>query len=676
MTLHSPITDLKGVGPALASKFTKVGIATVGDFLQYVPRQYNDYSGVVPIANMMPGNVTLQVTFTDVTQRRVKRGLHITQAIAQDSTGKVRIVWFNQPYRASQLTHEEYLLRGVYEYKNNRLQIVNPSVELLSSVQKDVTILPTYPERVGLKSHQLRKLFTTLFAQDLQVTDVLPRDIVIKHGLLSAYDAYKTIHLPNSEHALLDAKRRLAFEELFVIMCAVQSLKDSNKRVTALPIVFDENAAKTFVKQLPFTLTDDQRIVAWKILQDMQQRQPMNRLVEGDVGSGKTVVAALASLMALQSNMQVALIAPTEILARQHYKTLRTLLQHTKHAQDIQLLVGSVNKTEKQQIKHKISTKKATLLIGTHALLERDIDWHTLGLVIIDEQHRFGVKQRQRLLQAAGHMPHTLCMTATPIPRSLALTLFGELDISIIKQKPLHKASITTSIVSPNSTQQMYSKITASLEAGRQAYIVCPLIHDSDVLDVASAEETFKEVTQKYFKKYRVGLLHGRLKPVQKDEVMQAFAKHELDVIVTTTVIEVGVDVPNATDMVILGADRFGLAQLHQLRGRIGRGVHSGTCYLVMSDSNKPSKRMQAIANTSDGFELAEYDLELRGAGAIYGTMQHGALDLRYVQLTDYALISEVRGAVTAFTKKGDFMVKYPQLADKITKTLQLTYLN
>jgi ATP-dependent DNA helicase RecG len=676
MTQGSAVTEITGVGLVLAEKLAKIGIFTVKDLLDYFPRKYDDYSDVVSVKDMMPGYVTLKVTFANISERRVKRGLHITQAEAIDQSGKVRVIWFNQPYRASNLTAREYLLRGTYEFKNSRLQIVNPSIELVDDIQLDKTIIATYPERVGLKNHQLRKIIQKALVANIKLTDTLPKEVTTEHMLLPLEQAYKEIHIPETSESLALAKRRFAFEELFVIMTATQSIKDATKKAKALPIPFNKEVAQMFVTQLPFDLTDDQRATAWKILQDMESTEPMNRLVEGDVGSGKTVVAAMALLMALENGMQVAFIAPTEILARQHFKTIQSLLSHTQHAKDTALLVGSLKKSEKQLVKEGINNKTINCVVGTHALFEEDVSWHSLGLVIIDEQHRFGVKQRQKLHAKSGTNPHILCMTATPIPRSLALTVYGELDISIIKQKPVVKAEIATQIVSPNSTQQMYEAVKLALNEGRQAYIVCPLITESEVLNTASAEETYKVVRQKYLKEYRVGLLHGKMKPADKDAVMQSFKDHELDVLVATTVIEVGVDVPNATDMIILGADRFGLAQLHQLRGRVGRGIHPGRCYLVMSDSTKPSKRMHAIVSTNDGFELAEYDLEIRGAGAIYGTSQHGELDLRHVQLSDHQLIAEVRSAVNAFTKKGDYMVKYPQLAEKITKTLQLTYLN
>lgn len=676
ISVRSPVEAIRGVGPSFAKKLQKLGITTVSELLVYFPRDYDDYSSIVYIADMKPGFVTLRVKFEKVTERRVRRGLHITQADAVDESGKVRVVWFNQPYRSGNLTSKDYLLRGKYEFKNNHLQIVNPSVELADTVRVQTTIVPSYSERAGIKSYQLRKVFNSLFDEGIEMEETLPSSIITTHGLLSLFDAYRTVHQPITSNQLAVAKRRFAFEELFVVMMAAQMIKQTNKKAKALPVQFNESIAKHFVSELPFKLTDDQRKTAWQILQDMQSSVPMNRLLEGDVGTGKTVVAAMASLMVIHNRLQVAFIAPTEILARQHYETLRQAFAHTIYRDSIDLLVGSLKIVSKKQLKDRVAQNQTKLLIGTHAMLEEDVTWHSLGLVVIDEQHRFGVKQRQKLQIQTGHMPHILSMTATPIPRSLALTVYGELDISIIKQRPTKKAEIDTQIVSPNSIEQMYAQVIQSLNNKRQAYIVCPLITESEMLNTASAEETYTSVCQKYLKGYRIGLLHGKLKDDEKDSVMQRFKRHELDVLVTTTVIEVGVDVPNATEIIILGADRFGLAQLHQLRGRVGRGEHPGRCYLVMSESLKPSKRIQAIAKTTDGFELAEYDLELRGAGAIYGTAQHGALDLRYVQLSDYALIAEVRDAVKQAAKNVDFMVEYPYLADKIKKTLQLTYLN
>lgn len=677
MDVDREVSEIKGVGPALSEKFAKIGVNSIGDLLEYFPRVYSDYSDATTINKIRPGLVTLVVRFDNIKTRRVRRGLHITESEAYDGTGRVKVVWFNQPYRAGAIkSNEKYTVHGKFELKSSRLQIINPSVELTKDIKTDQTIMPTYSERVGLKNHNIKKAIANMLGSKPNIIDSLPQEIVKTYKLMGLTLAYNEIHVPTTANNLDSAKRRFAFEELFIIMLASGLIKKDNKKIPATPVKFREASAKEFVAELPFDLTDSQRRVIWKTYQDMQLDVPMNRLIEGDVGSGKTVVATMAALMALEAGMQVAIIAPTEILARQHYATVRELLAHTNYANATSLAVGSLTKKQKIDFRQDISNGSAKFLVGTHALLQQDIDWQNLGLVIIDEQHRFGVDQRQALHTKSGKMPHVLCMTATPIPRSLGLVVYGELDISILDKPPATRAGSETSLVSPNSVAQMYDAIKTQLDVGRQAYVVCPLVKESDVLEASSAEETYKSLNQKEYKKYKVGLLHGKMKPADKDSMMQLFKDKKLDVLICTTVIEVGVDVPNATEMVILNADRFGLAQLHQLRGRVGRGAKKGHCYLVMSDSKKPSRRMQVVANTSDGFKLAEYDLELRGPGAIYGTRQHGELDLRHVTLGDHKLIAEVRIAVNEFMNIDGNMVKYPQLADKLQRTLQLTYLN
>lgn len=677
MELTDNVSKVKGIGPALTNKFENIGINTVRDMLEYFPRRYDDYSNAINIIDLAPGLVTLEVKFENIKSRRVKRGLHITDADAVDDTGKVKVVWFNQPYRPSSLKGGQvYLLHGSYDYNNNRLQIVNPSIEQKSISKTEKSIVPTYPERAGLKSNIIKKAIYTIISNSPKIKEILPKNITKEYDLPSLEWAYRQIHSPDSDSYLTIAKRRFAFDELFIIMLAANKIKLENQQIPAKPIEFKEEVAREFVSNLPFKLTDSQRKVVWQIYNNMANETAMNRLVEGDVGSGKTVVAAMAALMSLEAGQQVAFIAPTEILARQHYETINQLLSHTKYSKKSKLLVGSITAKNKQAIKEDINNHDAVLLVGTHALFEESVNWADLGLIIIDEQHRFGVNQRQSLHAKSKYMPHVLCLTATPIPRSLALTVYGELDISILEKPPLIKAGSQTSLVSPNSTAQMYEEIKGPLVKGRQAYIVCPLITESDVLMAHSAETVYKTLKQKELKDFKLGLLHGKLKAKEKDEIMNEFKAGNIDVLVTTTVIEVGVDVKNATEMVILNADRFGLAQLHQLRGRVGRGEHLGHCYLVLSDSKKPTKRMQVIESNDDGFKLAEFDMEIRGPGAIYGTRQHGELDLRHVSLTDHKLIAEVRQAVTSFSKSGENVLKYKELSDKLNRTLKLTYLN
>lgn len=677
--IDTPLSEVKGVGKVTSEKLASIGLYTVGDFVEYFPRKYDDYSQVAGIADLKPGLVAIKAQLTEVKQRRVRRSLHITEAVAEDPSGRVKVVWFNQPYRAAAIKQgATYYLQGEFGLQSQRLQLLNPSAELAEEVinTEGQKIVATYRESAGIKSATFRKIAKQLSNYFDMIPETLPDWLVKNYQLMTRTEAVKAIHAPQSSEELQFAKERLGFEELLVVMMAAQANREQTLSLEAIPVKFDQKIAKDFVANLPFKLTDSQRKIVWQIYKDMQREQPMNRLIEGDVGSGKTVVAAMASLMVAHEGLQVAVIAPTELLAQQHAETFAKVFAHSPIKDRISLLTGSQKPKAKTVLKERIKTGEVSIVIGTHAILQESVSWQNLGLVIIDEQHRFGVEQRQKLHTKAGHMPHVLCLTATPIPRSLALTVYGELDISILDQAPSNRAGVETAIVSPNSTTQMYSALEEQLAEGRQAYVVCPLITESEVLQTASAEQTYEQLRKRELKKWRVGLLHGRMKADEKDEIMRKFTNHDLDVLVATTVIEVGVDVPNAAAMVILGADRFGLAQLHQLRGRVGRAEHKGQCYLVMSDGKSPPRRMRAIQNTTDGFELAELDLELRGPGAIYGMRQSGALDLRLVQLSDTRLIAKTRSAVQELRDKGENLLKYKQIAARIKRAESLTYLN
>ncbi len=679
MTGHTKLNELKGVGDKLYERLEAVGLKTVDNLINYFPRRYDDYSNIIKISALKPGLVSLKVSFNEISERYVRRGMHITQAVAEDETGRVRVIWFNQPYRARSIMRgRSYFLSGEFAFQHQRVQIINPNIELADDqvMTHTARILPIYRENNQVKSVLIRKLIDQVGEVVESLPEILPQWLVDDYEIMPYRQAVYSIHRPASMDELEDARRRLGFDELFVVMMASQSIRDQLVSAKAARIPFKLKLAKEFIDNLPFKLTDAQRKTVWQIYQDIDSTEPMNRLLEGDVGSGKTVIAAMASLMAAAAGRQVAFIAPTELLANQHAETISKLLSHSPLADRLALLTGSLKPKAKADIKERLKTNQISILIGTHALFQESVDWYKLGLVIIDEQHRFGVEQRQKLHLKAGQMPHVLCLTATPIPRSLALTVYGELDISILDQAPSIRAGVETDIISPNSTSQMYDAINQQLQAGRQAYVVCPLISESEIMQAASAEKIFQELKSKQLKKWRLGLLHGRMKADDKDKIMKQFVGHKLDVLVSTTVIEVGVDVANATVMVIEDADRFGLAQLHQLRGRVGRAEHKGHCYLVMSDSSAPSKRMRAIAGTTNGFELAELDMELRGPGAIYGIRQHGALDLRIAKLTDTKLISSVRSAVKSFKERGENLLKYKQVAEKVQQAAKLTYLN
>ncbi len=678
MTLAAPITELKGVGDELAKKLAGLGIKSLGDLIEYFPRRYDDYSQVATVKDMKPGMVTVEAKIGQVAGRYVRRGLHITEAIALDETGSVRLVWFNQPYRAGAIKHHQpYFIAGDYQLRRGRFSILNPSVELVSGFPINTArIIPIYRETRGLKSFAIRKLIREALNQVKNLEEHLPPWLVEGQKLIDYASAASEMHFPTSPQDLEAAKKRLGFEEVFELSLAALLNKYELTREKAISIPFKEKLAKDFVASLPFKLTDAQRKSVWRIYQDLAKTMPMNRLLEGDVGSGKTVVAAMAALMALEQNYQVALMAPTEILARQHANTLHSLLASVNWQNHVGLLIGGLKPAQKAEARRRIAAGDIDLIIGTHALISEQVDMHKLGLIIIDEQHRFGVQQRKKLQAKAGHMPHVLHMTATPIPRSLALTLYGELDVSILDELPAGRKKIITEIHSPNSRAQLHAKIDKELAAGRQMFVVCPLISDTDISVGLSVEEVYKRLSERDFKHRRVGLLHGRMKSAEKEQVMQQFVNHELDILVSTTVIEVGVDVPNASVMLIEGPDRFGLAQIHQLRGRVGRAEHQSYCYLVLSDSRAPSDRLRALETTSDGFELAELDLRLRGPGAIYGTFQHGALDLRVASLTDMRLIAAARGAAQNFIERGESIKKYPHLARRVNALRAVTNLN
>ena len=678
MSGEDDIQSVKGVGPAVASLFAKLGVRTVAELADMYPRTYEDYSVVTPIAGLRPGAVTIRARITSASGRYVRRGMHITEAVAQDSSGSTRLVWFNQPYRAGSIKPgKEYFISGQYELAYRQFAVQSPSIELVSDFPLNTArIVPVYRETKGLTSKQIRATMHSVLPWIQVLPETLPAPLLVQEQLLSRHAAIQQLHFPSSSSLLDRAKERLGFEEVFRLSLASLLNKRDIMREQAPPVPFDEQTARRFVAHLPFTLTDAQRRTIWQIYLDMQKSRPMNRLVEGDVGSGKTVVAAMAAVMVLKDGHQVAFMAPTEILARQHAETITALLKPLSLESSVGLLVGSMPSEGKRKAHHAIQRGDMRFIIGTHALLQDTVDMHDLELIIIDEQHRFGVEQRKTLIAKAGHMPHVLNLTATPIPRSLALTLYGELDISILDSKPAGRQPVVTEICSPVSRTELYQRIKPELDNGRQMFVVCPLITESATVDALSAEHVYEQFKKKDFKQYRIGLLHGKMKADAKNDIMEAFLTHKLDILVATTVIEVGVDVPNASIMLVEGADRFGLAQIHQLRGRIGRGGHKGYCYLMMSSTQAPSARLRALERTNDGFKLAELDLTLRGPGAIYGISQHGQLDLRIVQLSDTRLIARARKAAQTFIDAAEQLGNYPDLAREIKRLRALTNLN
>ena len=677
MNLQTSLEKVKGVGAKTAEQFSVAGIETVGDLISFLPRRHEDFTEISKIADIHPGKATIRARCEKVATRPVRRGLRITTAVLEDDTGKLQAVWFNQPYREAQLkTGEEFFFSGEFEFNYNKYQLTNPSAEKVGDIVPVQTerLLPVYRAVKGLKSQVVRKVLNELRPLMSMLPETLPSSVVQSEKLVPRSAAILEMHFPKDQKEIAEARERLAFEELFQLLLASQLNRQENAKLIGWHIPFDQHVVAEFVKQLPFDLTSAQRRAAWDIIQDFERKTPMNRLLQGDVGSGKTVVAGLAARQAAHAGFQSALMAPTEILANQHAETLAKLLM--PFGVSVGLLTGSVKGASRKTLYEQIATGAVDVVVGTHALIQSPVKFHKLGFVVIDEQHRFGVKQRQELLDKSIHMPHLLAMTATPIPRSLALTVYGELDVSVLNELPKGRKPIKTKIWSPNSREQLYQLVDVELSAGRQAYVICSLIDENPDNEIKSVEAEHKKLQNSIFKHRRIGLLHGKMKSDEKDVVMTKFALGEYDILVSTTVVEVGVDVPNSTVMVIENADRFGLSQLHQLRGRVGRSSHQSYCYLVMSDSSKPSQRLKEIEKSSDGFYLAEVDLKLRGPGEIYGRAQHGALNLQIATLSDTKLIARAQRQAKLFVERGEDLLQYKQLAAEVEHYQRLTTLN
>ena len=668
MKLTTPLEQIKGVGPKTAQALAAAGLKMISDALDFLPRAYDDYSTAVNIADLQPGKVTVKARCESVSTRIVRRGLRITTAVLADKSGKVKAVWFNQPYRETQLKSDaEFIFSGQFGMQYNRYQINNPSVELAKEIAKTAAENNSGIQPVYKSIKNIRPIMDFL-------PETLPENIIRRQKLISRSEAVKFLHAPKTHEEISRGRERLAFEELFEMILAAQFNKQEQTRLTGWKIPFNKSVVKSFVDQLPFPLTNAQRRAAWQILQDLESDHPMNRLLQGDVGSGKTVVAGLVAAEVAKAGFQTAIMAPTEILAQQHAKTLDELL--SPFGVSVALLTGHVKGAARSQLLDNLASGNIDVVVGTHALIQEKVTYHKLGFAVIDEQHRFGVKQRQALLEKSDFMPHLLSMTATPIPRSLALTLYGELDISILDELPSGRQPIQTKIWSPASAPKLYESIENELAKGRQAYVICPLIDDNPDNDKKSVEAEYNKLSKTIFSHRRVGLLHGKLPVEEKAEVMQKFADGELDMLVSTTVVEVGVNVPNATVMLIENADNFGLSQLHQLRGRVGRGTYQSFCHLMMSGHDKPSQRLREIEKSQDGFYLAEVDLKLRGPGEIYGKMQHGDLNLKIASLADTALIARAQTEAERFVKEGQDLLQYNHLAHAVSRYQRLTALN
>ena len=692
MILSAKLEEIKGIGPKTAEALEKRGFRTIRDLLYYFPRSYEDYQSQTNIADIKPGRVILRGKIRNLRNLHTRRrNFVITQGEIYDDTGAVRVVWYNQPYRIKNFDEQTtYYFTGQYDFKYNRYQITSPTVVAASEIEQKVEgFQPIYSAKGSFNSAWFKKLFEKLRPVTAKVPDLLPLESgpsYLHQGVRS--QALSKIHFPKDIEDVKQAKKYLGYEELFELILASQLNRQENQKLKAAPLRFDLNLIKKFLATLPFELTDAQKSVSWEILQDLAKTTPMNRLLQGDVGSGKTIVAAIAILQAVKNGAQVALLAPTAILAAQHAENLEKVLAPFDIR--VALLIGATKK--KDPLKQQIKDGEIDLIVGTHAILTDDTIFHQLAFCIIDEQHRFGVAQRQKLLEKVSlnttknsglpefTAPHFLAMTATPIPRSLQLTIFGDLDVSLIQQMPKGRQPIITKIISETSTKEMlYPEIKQHLEAGEQIYWICRLIEqdedDPQEKDQHSVVEEAKRLA-KIFPKNKIGVLHGKMKPQEKDQIMADFKDHRLDILVSTTVVEVGVDVPNATQIVIMNADRFGLAQAHQLRGRVGRGQKASQCFLITTGDNPPTTRLRELEKSSNGFYLSEVDLKLRGPGEVYGAMQHGELNLRIASLADTKMIKEAQAQAVKFAANPENMLKYEELSQSIRKYQQLTTLN
>ena len=678
MNLDVRVETLKGVGAAMAGKLARLGIETVGDLLNHYPRRYDDFSEIIPIRQMRPGLVTFKGEVVNIATRRARgRKLTITEAVIADGTGTVKAIWFNNPFLIKQYpVGTAVMVSGNLEFRNSDLALRAPAIEFDSDDSYHTgRIVAVYPETHGLTSKQIRTIIRPVLGLIDELPETLPKEVIKESSLVSRTKALSELHLPTSKEALDKARHRMAFEELFFIIAASLRLKNQLQSEAAAEISFDVQVAQEFVKALPFNITNAQRQAAWQILKDMSQPHPMNRLLEGDVGSGKTVVAFMAAVMAVRAGYQAALMVPTDVLARQHYKNATEMLGGL--GVPVDLLLSKQSAKERKPVLERVAAGEPSFIIGTHALLGDKVEFGKLGLVVIDEQHRFGVNQRQQLKAKSKLFPHLLSMTATPIPRSLALTVYGDLDVSIIDELPPGRKPIATKVVSGRDKEVAYGFIDGEIKKGRQVFVVCPLIDDSDLSDSKSVNAEVRRLRGGLFRHRQIEALHAKLSPSQRQDIMERFVAGKIDILVATTVIEVGVDVPNATLMLVEGAERFGLATMHQLRGRVGRSVHESYCFLA-SDSQAAGARdrLEAMERTQDGFRLAQIDLELRGPGQIYGLRQHGLLDLRMANLTDTKLVGEVREAARSFVGDSSLMLKYPQIAERIQRLQAVTTLD
>ncbi|HEY4474858.1 MAG TPA: ATP-dependent DNA helicase RecG [Candidatus Paceibacterota bacterium] len=704
--LSLSIEQLKSVGPRNLPRFKKLGIKTVKDLLWHFPIRYEDFSRVISISEIEPGQkVNIQGEVLKMSNHMIfPRRMSITNALVGDETGAVKVVWFNQPFIANSLREGTLVsLAGKANLDKHGLYLSSPAYEKIQDIEfkkYDLThtggLIPVYPETEGVTSKYLRFLIKPIL-KELEIPDPLPEETVKKHSLTSLSEALNKIHYPISSAEAETAKERLAFDDLLLFQLKALLERRKLNQLKSVRVKFDQELIQSFISRLPFELTKDQKVAAWEILKDLEKTYPMNRLMEGDVGSGKTVVALMGAVQVAKSGYQSAFLAPTEVLANQHFRTMTELLGN--NFLNIGLLTGSDAKLNgktisKPELKDKISKGEVDIIIGTHAVIQKDVHFKNLAFVVIDEQHRFGVSQRAILAKNSESklVPHLLSMTATPIPRTLALTIYGDLDISIIKEKPKNRQKIITKVISPSQRKASYKFIRDEVNSGRQVFVICPRIELADPTkeikgkngqskmnimwaEVKAVEDEYKKLSEEVFPDLKVAMLHGKMKPKEKIEIMDSFKNKKYGILVSTSVVEVGVDIPNATIMMIENSERFGLAQLHQFRGRVGRGEHQSYCLLFSSTPDKNiNQRLKALVECDDGFMLAEKDMSIRGPGEFFGVKQSGLPDLAMTSLANVELIKKARLEARFLLKEDSALTKYPLLKDKLEKFQRLTH--
>ena len=655
-TESDSIRYLKGIGEKRSLLYSKLGIDTVGALLRFYPRSYEDWSLITPISEARgKGTVCIKAVVTaPVKENYIRKNMVIYKTTVRDNSGIMSVTVFNNKYDAEKLkVGSEFLFYGKLSTESFYAEMSSPKIRPSGFDY----LRPVYPATAGLGSAALEKSVKIALSAG-EPKEILPKSIIEENRLLSRSEAIKNVHFPENKDLLQKARYRLIFEELFMLQAGLLLIKNVSRGLT--PCVLKNDYTKDFYGLLPFELTSAQKSCIAEAAADMSKDRPMNRLIQGDVGSGKTAVAAACCYTAVKNGYQAAMMAPTEILAEQHFKTFSKFFEATDIK--VALLTGSLSPKKKDELKTRLEVGEIDLVIGTHALLSDNVYFKNLGLVITDEQHRFGVEQRA-VLSSKGKAPHLLVMSATPIPRTLALIMHGDLDISIIDEYPKGRQAVKTYCVGSSYHERVYNYIKKHIGNGNQGYIVCPLVEEGEENDLISAEEYFETLSKNAFKDYKLGLLHGKMKPKEKDEVMRAFAKGDIDLLISTTVIEVGIDVPNSTIMVIENAERFGLSQLHQLRGRIGRGSVSSDCILISDSKSAKETRLKIMCDTVDGFEIADKDLALRGPGDFLGNRQHGLPELKIADLSSDLAVLRLAGRQATELIASDPLLKAPENA-------------